>query len=140
MCIIIFINFSLNSNRSYLKGEFAIKYLIIINDAPYGTEKAYNALRLAMQIQKDFTDYEVRIFLMADAAACALSNQNTPTGYYNIERMLKSVLLKGGQVKICGTCADVRGIKNLPLIEGSQISTMAELTTWVVDSDKVISF
>lgn len=29
-----------------------MKVLIIINDAPYGTEKAYNALRLASQIQK----------------------------------------------------------------------------------------
>ena len=55
-----------------------MKYLFIINDAPYGTEKAYNALRLAMQIQKDFPDNEVRIFLMADAATCALQNQNTP--------------------------------------------------------------
>jgi len=117
-----------------------MKYLFIINDAPYGTEKAYNAFRLAMQIQKDFPENEVRIFLMADAATCALSNQNTPNGYYNIERMLKSVLLKGGQVKICGTCADARGIKNLPLIEGAQISTMVELTTWTVDSDKVLVF
>ncbi|PIV61991.1 MAG: hypothetical protein COS14_03400, partial [Bacteroidetes bacterium CG02_land_8_20_14_3_00_31_25] len=44
-----------------------MKILIIINDAPYGTEKAYNALRLAMQIQKDYQNTEVNIFLMADA-------------------------------------------------------------------------
>jgi uncharacterized protein involved in oxidation of intracellular sulfur len=117
-----------------------MKYLFIINDAPYGTEKAYNALRLAMQIQKDFPDNVVRIFLMADAATCALQNQYTPNGYYNIERMLKSVLLKGGQVKICGTCADARGIKNLPLTEGAQLSTMAELTAWTIESDKVLTF
>lgn len=117
-----------------------MRYLLIINDAPYGTEKAYNALRLAIQIQKDFPENEVRIFLMADAATCALPDQNTPNGYYNIGRMLKSVILKGGQVKICGSCADARGIKNLPLIEGSQISTMAELTAWTVESDKVITF
>ncbi|MEJ5352588.1 MAG: DsrE family protein [Melioribacteraceae bacterium] len=117
-----------------------MKYLIIINDAPYGTEKAYNALRLAMQLQKDYQDAEVRIFLMADAATCALPNQNTPNGYYNIERMLKSIISKGGKVKICGTCADARGIKNLPLIEGCQISTMAELATWTMDSDKVLVF
>jgi uncharacterized protein involved in oxidation of intracellular sulfur len=117
-----------------------MKYLFIINDAPYGTEKAYNALRMAMQIQKDFPENEVRIFLMADAATCALANQNTPNGYYNIERMVKSVLMKGGKIKICGTCADARGIKNLPLINGAQISTMAELTSWTVDSDKVLNF
>jgi len=117
-----------------------MKYLFIINDAPYGTEKAYNALRLAMQIQKDFSDNQVRIFLMADAATCALANQNTPNGYYNIERMLKSVITKGGEVKICGTCADARGIKNLPLIEGTKISTMAELTQWTIESEKVLTF
>ena len=117
-----------------------MKILIIINDAPYGTEKAYNAFRLAMTIQKDFPENEVRIFLMADAATCALPNQNTPTGYYNIERMLKSIINKGGLVKICGTCADARGLKNLPLIEGAQISIMAELTAWTVESEKVITF
>ncbi len=117
-----------------------MKYLIIINEAPYGTEKAYNALRLAMQIQKDFPENEVRIFLMADAAFCALPDQNTPNGYYNIERMIKSVLNKGGKVKICGSCANARGIKNLTLIEGAQLSTMAELTQWTIESDKVITF
>ena len=117
-----------------------MKYLFMINDAPYGTEKAYNAFRLAMQIQKDYPDNEVRIFLMADAATCALPNQNTPNGYYNIERMLKSVILKGGQVKICGTCADARGIKNLSLLEDSQLSTMAELTAWTIEADKVLTF
>jgi len=117
-----------------------MKYLIIINDAPYGTEKAYNALRLAMQVQKDYQNAEVRIFLMADAATCALPNQNTPNGYYNIERMLKSIISKGGKVKICGTCADARGIKNIPLIDGCQISTMAELAAWTMDSDKVLVF
>ncbi len=117
-----------------------MKYLFIINDAPYGTEKAYNAFRLAMQLQKDNGNNEIRIFLMADAAFCALPNQNTPAGYYNIERMLKSILNKGGQVRICGTCADARGIKILSLIEGAEISTMAELAVWTMDSDKVITF
>ena len=117
-----------------------MKYLIIINDAPYGTEKAYNALRLAMQVQKDYQNAEVRIFLMTDAATCALPNQNTPNGYYNIERMLKSIISKGGKVKICGTCADARGIKNIPLIDGCQISTMAQLAAWTMDSDKVLVF
>ena len=116
------------------------KILILINDAPYGTEKAYNALRLAMQLGKEHEDVEVRVFLMADAANCAFANQSTPNGYYNIERMLKSVLAKGGTIKICGSCAEARGLKNAQLIEGTGISTMAELTNWVVDSDKVLTF
>ena len=116
------------------------KILILINDAPYGTEKAYNALRLAIQLGKDHDDTEVRVFLMADAANCALANQKTPDGFYNIERMIKIILGKGAKVKICGSCADARGLRNAQLIEGAEISTMADLANWVVDSDKVITF
>ena len=116
------------------------KILILINDAPYGTEKAYNGLRLANQLNKAHEDVEVRIFLMADAAACAVSGQTTPNGYYNIERMLKYSINKGARVKICGSFADARGLKNVQLLEGTTISTMAELTQWVADSDKVLTF
>jgi uncharacterized protein involved in oxidation of intracellular sulfur len=116
------------------------KVLIIINDAPYGTEKSYNGLRLAMQIQKDYEDTQLCIFLMADAVLCALTNQNTPNGYYNIERMLKSVLMKKGTVKICGSCADARGIKELNLIDGAELSSMKELTQLTMESDKFITF
>jgi len=114
--------------------------LILVNDAPYGTEKAYNGLRLAMTLQKEHPDVQVNMFLMADAVGCALPNQSTPQGYYNIERMMKSVLAKGAKIKACGTCADARGIKNLQLIEGAEISNMGELAQWTVNADKVFTF
>ncbi|MGM0532426.1 MAG: DsrE/DsrF/TusD sulfur relay family protein [Bacteroidota bacterium] len=117
-----------------------MKILILVNDAPYGTEKAYNALRLANQLGKDHEDTEVRIFLMADAVFCAVPGQKTPNGYYNMERMLKLALKQGAQVKLCGSCADARGLKDISLLEGTELSTMAEFTNWVVDSDKVVSF
>jgi len=117
-----------------------MKVLLIINDAPYGTEKAYNALRLAMTLQKEHTDVEVRIYLMADAVTCALPAQSTPQGYYNIERMLKAVITKGAQVKACGSCVEARGLRQLTLIEGVEVSTMSQLTQWIVDSDRVLTF
>lgn len=117
-----------------------MKFLLIINDAPYGSEKAYNALRLAMMTQKEHAGVEVQIFLMADAVTCALPNQTTPQGYYNIERMLRSVIAKGGEVKACGTCSDARGIRGLPLVEGVEISTMSQLAQWTLDADKVLTF
>ncbi len=117
-----------------------MKVLLIINDAPYGTERAYNALRLAMTMQRESPDAEVRIFLIADAVTCALPNQGTPQGYYNIERMLKGIINKGGFVRACGTCSEARGVKGLALIDGIEISTMSQLTQWVVDSDRVIAF
>lgn len=117
-----------------------MKILIIINDAPYGSEKVYNALRLAITLQKERKDVQIQIFLMADAVLCGLPNQLTPEGYYNLERMFKSVINKGGEVKTCGTCSYGRGIKGIPLIPGIEISTMSQLTQWVVDSDKILTF
>jgi uncharacterized protein involved in oxidation of intracellular sulfur len=117
-----------------------MKILFILNDAPYGSEKAYNALRMAMTLQKEHPDVDIRIFLMADAVTCALPTQITPQGYYNIERMLKSVINKGGQVKACGTCSEARGIKGLALVEGVEISTMSQLTQWTMEADKVLTF
>ncbi len=114
--------------------------LIIINDAPYGTEKAYNALRMAMMLQKEHPEVEVRIFLLADAVTCALPNQITPQGYYNIERMLRAVISKGGQVKACGTCSEARGLKGLPLLDGVELSTMSQMTQWVVEADRALTF
>lgn len=117
-----------------------MKILFIINDAPYGTEKAFNALRMAMALQKEHPAVEVRIFLLADAVTCALPNQSLPSGYYSIERMLKAVIQKGGQVKACGTCAEARGLKTLALLEGVEISTLSQLVAWTVEADKVLTF
>ncbi|GIK38955.1 MAG: hypothetical protein BroJett011_27880 [Chloroflexota bacterium] len=68
--------------------------LIIINDGPYGNERAYNALRLALNLVKR-TEVMVRIFLIADGVTCAKQGQKTPDGFYNVERMLKSLARRG---------------------------------------------
>lgn len=70
------------------------KYLFIIHNGPYGDERPYNALRLAMSLQKR-EDTSVKVFLTADGVACARKGQKTPDGYYNIERMVKSLAAKG---------------------------------------------
>ena len=116
-----------------------MKILFLINDAPYGTEKFYNACRLAMQVQKDHQT-EVLVFLMGDAVTGALVNQNTPQGYYNIERMLKAVINNGGKVKLCGGCIDARGLAAINYIEGCERSNMSELAQWSIEAEKVFTF
>jgi uncharacterized protein involved in oxidation of intracellular sulfur len=71
-------------------------YLFIVNDSPYGNERPYNALRLAMQLAKR-PESQVQIFLIGDGVNCAIAGQKTPDGYYNVERMLKS-LARNGEV------------------------------------------
>jgi sulfur relay (sulfurtransferase) complex TusBCD TusD component (DsrE family) len=55
------------------------KTLVILNDPPYGTERSYNGLRLAIALLKTQSE-EVRIFLMGDAAACAKQGQKVAQG------------------------------------------------------------
>ncbi len=70
------------------------QYLFIINDAPYGNERPYNALRLALNLVKR-SGVAVRVFLTGDGVLCARQGQKTPDGYYNIERMIKSLAQRG---------------------------------------------
>ncbi len=111
-----------------------MKVLFILNDAPYGSEKAFNALRLAMALQKDHPETKVRLFLMADAVGAALAGQATPQGYYNLGRMVESVARKGGEVALCGSCMEARGLK------GAAPGTMPQLAQWTVEAEKVLVF
>lgn len=116
-----------------------MKYLILLNDPPYGTERSYNGLRLAGTLAKR-DGVELRVFLMADAAACAKRGQQVPNGYYNLGRMLKAVTTKGVPVGVCGSCMDARGIAESELEEGTRRSSMEELTDWTLWADKVVVF
>ena len=70
----------------------------------------------------------------------ALPGQSTPKGYYSIEVMLKALIKEGAQVKACGTCCSARGIENIGLIDGVEISTITQLAKWVMEADKVMTF
>ncbi|CAM4295846.1 DsrE family protein [Vreelandella rituensis] len=111
--------------------------LIIINDPPYGTERLYNGLRLAHALLK--RDGEVTVFLMGDAVSGAKSGQKTPDGFYNTERMIKRVTTKG-QVLLCGTCMDARGLTDDEVVKGAERSTMDALAEATEQADKVLVF
>jgi uncharacterized protein involved in oxidation of intracellular sulfur len=116
-----------------------MKTLLILNDPPYGTERAYNALRLARSLLAKGTG-EVRVFLMGDAAACAATGQKVPQGYYNLADMLGAVLRRGGEVGVCGTCMDARGMTDDRLVSGAARGSMEGLAEWTVWADKVLVF
>ena len=113
--------------------------LITLNDGPYGSERSYNGLRLAGSLAKR-PGVEVRVFLAGDAATCAKSGQKVPTGYYNVQTMLTAVIRKGGQVGVCSTCMDARGMTEAELTEGARRSTLDEWTTWTVEADQTLVF
>jgi uncharacterized protein involved in oxidation of intracellular sulfur len=117
-----------------------MKSVLILNDPPYGTERVYNGLRLAHALAKNDPQAQVIVFLMADAVLAAKAGQKTPEGFYNVERMLKRVIAGKGQVLLCGTCLDARGITEAEIMEGARRSTMDELAAATIAADKVLVF
>ena len=115
------------------------KTLFILNEQPYGGERSYNALRMALALLKAQTG-ELRMFLMGDAVACAKQGQKVPQGYYNIADMVGMVARRGGKIATCGTCMEARGIGDGELVQGVQRGTMAELAEWHEWADKALAF
>lgn len=116
-----------------------MKILVILNDAPYGSERSYNGLRLAASLAKR-DGVDVKVFLAGDAASCAKSGQKVPQGYYNVQSMLAVVTQRGGVIGVCGTCMDARGITEAELSEGTRRSSLDEWTTWTIEADKALVF
>ncbi|HQZ84598.1 MAG TPA: DsrE family protein [Actinomycetota bacterium] len=114
--------------------------LFILNDPPYGTERVYNGLRLAANLQRLDEGHEVVVFLMGDAASAAKAGQSVPNGYYNVNKMLANVVRRNGRVLVCGTCMDARGLAPDELVDGAQRSTLDELTQETLAADKVLVF
>jgi uncharacterized protein involved in oxidation of intracellular sulfur len=117
-----------------------VKILVILNDPPYGSERTYNGLRLALSLHKHDPDGEITLFLMADAVTAARKDQKTPAGYYNIERMLNRLALGRNRILLCGTCMDARGLAEDALTTGARRSSMDELSEATLKADKVLVF
>jgi uncharacterized protein involved in oxidation of intracellular sulfur len=124
--------------RGAFGGEGDLKLLLIVNDQPYGSEKPFNALRLAGSLAKR-DDVELRVFLFGDAVGCAVAGQQLPQGHYHLDRMLKP-LIRSGEVACCGTCMDARGVDESQLVEGARRSSLEELTDSTLWADQVLTF
>jgi len=111
--------------------------LLILNDPPYGTERSYNGLRLAKALVGKGAD--VSVFLLADAVACAKAGQKVPQGHYNLELMVKAVARKG-EVLLCGTCMEARGLGDDQLVEGARRGTLDELAERTLAAERVLVF
>jgi len=114
--------------------------LLVFNRNPYdGTDVTWNGLRLAEQLLN--TGMDVKIFLMNDSVDLARDAATPPEGYFDLGKMLKELIENCVPVKVCGTCKVRCGIhKGKPYFEGTQEAKMAELTEWIKNADKIVTF
>ncbi len=115
-----------------------MKILFLLNDAPYGSDKNYNALRTAIQLQKQDQNIKIWVYLMSESVTGALSGQKEKDGQYNIGEMLTNIIKNGGEVKLCTSCAETRGISST--VPGAVLGSLSDLTKWIVESDKALTF
>ncbi|CAN7736908.1 MULTISPECIES: DsrE/DsrF/TusD sulfur relay family protein [unclassified Variovorax] len=116
-----------------------MKTLFILNDAPYGSERTYNGIRLAGALSRQ-DGHEVQLFLMGDATAAVHRLQKVPSGHYNLESLLSAIARHSGSIGVCGSCMDARGIASDDLMEGAHRGSMDQLAEWSAWADKVIVF
>ena len=113
---------------------------IILQSAPYGDERMWNALRLTQSLITASIGMKANIFLTGDAVTTAKRGQKPPKGFYNLEYMLKELLRKGVNVVACYTCISARGLTQTELIDGIIIgSTVRDLANWIKESQKVLA-
>ncbi len=118
-----------------------MKVLIVFNRLPYdGTDVTWNGLRLAGKLLE--AGHEVKIFLMNDSVDMARDVCKMPETYdQDLSQMLKDLIKKNVEVKVCGTCMARCGIhKNAPYFEGAKKAVMADLANWIVECDRVVTF
>lgn len=111
---------------------------IVLQDAPYGNEKVWNALRLTEALLT--TGTRVRIFLYADSVTAAKAGQRPPKGFYNIGEMMENLIKKGVEVRSCLTCTSARGLTQDDYIEGAVVGKTLDLARWVAEGGQVMTF
>jgi len=94
---------------------------------------------VSASFRKQEPEAEIAIFLMGDAVVCAKTGQKTPDGDYNLERMLKP-FTRHGEVLLCGTCMDARGMAPDEATPGARRSSMDELTERTLAAGKMLVF
>ena len=114
-----------------------MKYLFIFNDSPYGTQRTYNGLRLAVALSRKT---KIRVFLLGDGVICGLAGLAPAHADYNPQDMLLTISDTGAEIAACGTCLEARGIRPESLIPSVRRGSLDQLAEWTEEAEKVISF
>jgi uncharacterized protein involved in oxidation of intracellular sulfur len=116
-----------------------MRYLFILNDSPYGSQRSYTGLRLALNLMRTAGN-NVSVFLIGDGVTAAFEGLSPAHAYYNTQDMLRQIGARGGRVGVCKTCLEARGILDQHLVTDAKRATLDDLTDWTEEADKVLSF
>jgi uncharacterized protein involved in oxidation of intracellular sulfur len=116
-----------------------MKYLFVLNDSPYSSQRTYNALRLAGNLCRS-TENEIRLFLIGDGVSSAFEGLTPAHVHYNSPEMFRQLAARGAGIGVCKTCLEERGIPDQNLLSCAVRRTLDDLTLWTEEADKVLVF
>ena|ERR1041385_3510163 len=116
-----------------------MRYLFILNDSPYGSQRTYTGLRLALNLMRSPANV-VHVFLIGDGVTAAFEGFTPAHAYYSTQDMLRQVGARGGRIGVCKTCLEARGILDQHLVPEAKRATLDDLTEWTEEADKVLTF
>jgi uncharacterized protein involved in oxidation of intracellular sulfur len=117
----------------------AMKFLFVLNDAPYGSQRTFNGLRLAVSLARSSAN-QLQIFLFGDGVLAGLGQAAPLNAFYNPQEMLAQLGQRGAMIGACKTCLEQRGFGDEMLLSVVKRSTLDDLTSWTEDADKVLVF
>ncbi|WP_109079362.1 DsrE/DsrF/TusD sulfur relay family protein [Aggregatibacter kilianii] len=116
------------------------KILFILNESPYGSEKSFNGLRFAVNLQEEHgKEVEIKVFCFSDSILSGLAGQNPNEGS-NVQQVIEILVAQGAEIKLCTSCVKARGLLDAKLIDGVTRGTLDDVSNWTLWADKVINF
>jgi uncharacterized protein involved in oxidation of intracellular sulfur len=112
--------------------------LVILSHAPFDGDVTWNALRLAGTLCE--RRVPVRLFVMNDAIDVVRQGAVPAGSEFDLQAMLRDLLVKGARIKICTTCVNRCGIGHGEVIPEAIMATMGDLAAWVIESERVLVF
>jgi len=116
-----------------------MKFLFVLNDAPYGSQRTFNGLRLAVSLARSSAN-QLQVFLFGDGVLAGLGQVAPLNAFYNPQEMLAQLAQRGATIGACKTCLEQRGFGDEMLLSVVKRSTLDDLTNWTEDADKVLVF
>lgn len=113
---------------------------VVISESPYGRLNALTGLRFAAQALTD--GHKVNIFFIQDGVQVPKKKlpEGLPEERFSIRQWLNKVIKGGAEIKVCGFCADWRGLTQDDYVEKAKVAAMRDLVEWTTKSDKTITF
>lgn len=117
-----------------------MKFLFILNDTPFGSERSHNALHLARASCVDDGGIEVTVFLMGDSVICAKNFQFQGETGQTPGHLLNDILDNRGRVLACTSCMDARGFSGDELLTRVRLGTFDDAARMTKEADKVFIY